>query len=104
MSWSQAYVAGSSPAARSRHTATVVGSKLYVFGGGDDSRVYNDLYVLDCGLCIGDLKSKSDSKTETMSWSRPTAKGVIPSARWGHTAEYIGDGKILIFGGHDGMP
>jgi N-acetylneuraminic acid mutarotase len=49
MAWSQAYVAGTSPAARSRHTTTLVGTKLYVFGGGDDSRVYNDLYVLDTG-------------------------------------------------------
>jgi hypothetical protein len=39
---------------------------------------------------------------ETMSWSRPAVKGNPPSARWGHTAEFIGDGKILIFAGHDG--
>jgi hypothetical protein len=49
MSWSQAYVTGSSPAARSRHSATMIGSKLFVFGGGDETRVYNDLYILDCG-------------------------------------------------------
>jgi len=88
MSWSQAYVAGTTPAARSRHTATLVENKLYIFGGGDDSRVYNDMYVLD---------------TETMAWSRPQVSGVIPSLRWGHTATLITtkSPKILIFGGHD---
>jgi hypothetical protein len=49
MAWSQAYVAGTSPSARSRHTTIAVGTKLYVFGGGDDTRVYNDLYILDTG-------------------------------------------------------
>lgn len=64
MAWSQAYVAGTSPAARSRHSTCLIGgSKLLVFGGGDDSRVYNDLYVLDI---------------ETMSWSRPTMRGMLP--------------------------
>ncbi len=51
MAWSQAYVAGTSPAARSRHTATAVGNKLMVIGGGDDSRVYNDVYILDTCKC-----------------------------------------------------
>ena len=88
MAWSQAYVAGTSPAARSRHSTVAIGSKLYVFGGGDDSRVYNDLYVLD---------------TETMAWSRPVIKGTAPVARWGHTGTYVGDSKIVIFGGHDGQ-
>ena len=50
MEWSQAFVAGLSPAARSRHSCTLVESKLIVLGGGDDTRVYNDLYVLDTGL------------------------------------------------------
>jgi hypothetical protein len=49
MAWSQAYVAGTSPAARSRHTATAIGNKLVVIGGGDDARVYNDVYILDTG-------------------------------------------------------
>ena len=49
MEWTQAFVAGTSPSARSRHTTTPVGSRLFVLGGGDDSRVYNDLFVLDTG-------------------------------------------------------
>ena len=50
MEWSQMYVAGTSPSARSRHTCNLVGNKLFVFGGGgEDGRVFNDLFVLDIG-------------------------------------------------------
>lgn len=52
MEWSQAFVAGTSPASRSRHTCTLVGNKLFVIGGGDDTRVYNDIYVLDIGIFL----------------------------------------------------
>ena len=52
MQWSQAYVAGTSPSARSRHSTTCVGTKLFVIGGGDESRVYNDLFVLDTGALL----------------------------------------------------
>jgi hypothetical protein len=45
--WSALPVTGRTPAARSRHTAAAVDGKIYVFGGGDDNRVYNDLYILD---------------------------------------------------------
>lgn len=37
------------PTARSRHTAVFVGCKMFVFFGGDDSRVYNDVHVFDAG-------------------------------------------------------
>ena len=104
MEWSQAYVAGTSPASRSRHTCVAVGSKLYVFGGGDDSRVYNDLYVLDTGIIIIIIYSffLLIFSIDTMSWSRPVPKGTAPTARWGHTCTYIGDSKLLVLGGHDG--
>jgi hypothetical protein len=51
MEWTQAFVAGTSPSARSRHTTTAADSRLFVLGGGDDQRVYNDLFVLDTGMC-----------------------------------------------------
>lgn len=105
MEWKQAYVTGSSPAARSRHSATLVGTQLFVFGGGDDSRVYNDVYVLETGCNL--LKKQKKIYLlffflEKMSWSRPIIKGTPPSARWGHTCSCLGDGRLLVFGGHDG--
>ncbi len=43
---------GSAPSPRSRHTATVVDKKMYIMGGGDESSVYNDLYVLSFGITL----------------------------------------------------
>lgn len=48
--WSRAFTAGTTPAARSRHTANLIGNRIFFFGGGDDSRVFNDLHVLDTGV------------------------------------------------------
>lgn len=35
-----------------KHTATLIGSKLFVFGGGDGLRLYNDLFCLDIGISL----------------------------------------------------
>jgi hypothetical protein len=35
------------PGGRFRHTTIVVGSKLFVFGGGIGSKVVNDMWSLD---------------------------------------------------------
>lgn len=62
-SWSQAYVAGTSPAARSRHTATLIGTRLFIIAGGDDSRVYNDVYVLDTSAQLISIFSTTDERS-----------------------------------------
>jgi len=86
-SWTNAYTAGTSPCARSRHSACIKGTHMYVIaGGGDNGGVHNDVYVLD---------------TETMSWTRPPTKGIAPIARWGHSTTFVGD-NLIVFGGHDG--
>ena len=104
MEWSQVFVAGTSPASRSRHTCTLVrGSKLFIIGGGDESRVYNDLYVLDIGkssLLYCPLPC-THPVTDTNTWSRPDIHGDVPTARWGHTCEVVGS-QLVLFGGHDG--
>ena len=91
MVWKQGYTSGTTPCARSRHTATVsTGQQMVVIGGGDDSRVYNDVYILDVA---------------SMSWTKPQVTGkAAPSPRWGHSAAPLGRAgeKVLIFGGHDG--
>lgn len=50
MEWSQMPASGVVPSARSRHTATVIGRKMYVYGGGDETMVYDDLHVLNFGI------------------------------------------------------
>jgi Rab9 effector protein with kelch motifs len=48
--WQMAYSSGPTPAGRTKHTATLIGSKLYVFGGGDGLRLFNDIFCLDIGM------------------------------------------------------
>lgn len=48
--WQMAYARGPTPSGRTKHTATLIGNKLYVFGGGDGLRLYNDLFCLDIGM------------------------------------------------------
>jgi len=40
-------VNGIPPAAREGHTATVIGSTMYLFGGSGNNAYYNDLYSFD---------------------------------------------------------
>ncbi len=49
MTWSKPITTGSVPGCRAGHTMTAVGSKLFVFGGGDGSHYLNDLHILDTG-------------------------------------------------------
>ena len=76
------------PADREGHTASVVGTNIYIFGGTwtdeDENTLYlNDLHRLD---------------TQSLTWSRPVAAGTAPIEREGHTAATFGT-SIFIFGG-----
>ena len=71
------------PSRRSYHTATLVGSHLYIFGGKDFSLRVNDIfdYNMDDGSCT---------------LLKPS--GRIPPPRGYHSAVYY-DGSIYVFGG-----
>ena len=47
MTWYRLTVKGEGPTPRCFHTTTLVGSKLYVFGGSSDAHYFNDLFVFD---------------------------------------------------------
>ena len=51
--WSLIVINGPGPGGRSYHTMTLVGSKLFVFGGRTDSDMmrYNDIWALDSRCC-----------------------------------------------------
>ena len=68
------------------HTMTVVGTKLFLFGGHSGNKHLKDLHIFD---------------TETQTWSEPTTFGNPPKGLRGHTASLIGS-KIYLFGGYDG--
>jgi N-acetylneuraminic acid mutarotase len=81
---------GIGPSGRSLHTATVVGRKIYIFGGANSSGSRND----SSGFC--DLY---ELDIDSMTWTECETQGTPPSPCYGHTANYIGNDKILFFGG-----
>lgn len=88
MKWYRPEVSGQIPSGRTYHTATDVGLKLFVFGGGSNNGFLNDLFCLD---------------TEMMVWARLRVDGTPPVPRDAHVATVLDDTKILIHGGNDGF-
>lgn len=95
MQWSNPSTLGDIPPPCRAHTATLVDRRIVMFGGGESSRYYNDVYVLD---------------TVTRTWSHPefpeppedsVAPPTIPPRRRAHTA-VLYRGRIWIFGGGNG--
>jgi len=82
--WYQPETSGNPPCPRAAHSCTVVGRKLFFFGGNDGASLFDDLYILD---------------TETFHWTKVTnPRGTKPAARSGHSALLVKD-KIVVFGG-----
>lgn len=63
-----------------------VDRKVYMFGGYDGAKCFNDIEILDLHL---------------MTWIQPNIYGKIPMARNAHTMTVIGT-KLYLFGGHSG--
>lgn len=70
---------------RAGHSATLVGSKIYVFGGRNGNIFHNDVWAFD---------------TDTEQWQLLQAHASI-SARAYHTATLVGDCELWIIGGSD---
>eukprot|EP00899_Mesostigma_viride_P003607 jgi/Mesvir1/13247/Mv18980-RA.1 len=84
--WVKPDVQGTAPSVRAHHSATVVGSNVYILGGyGGNGKAYNDLYILDIA---------------NNTWTKPNLKGKGPCPRFDHSAIYF-PGKLLVFGGRD---
>lgn len=81
--WLRPSFTGTPPAPRTGHSACVIASRMFVFGGGDARRSMNDLHLLDL---------------VSMAWSRPSDTGAVPVPRAGHSATAVGD-YMLVFGG-----
>jgi len=88
MTWSRPKTTGAIPCARSGHTLTAIGKKLYLFGGGVWNEregwvhKFNDLYVLD---------------TETLNWTKPVCQGTIDTSTF--PISFSVGRFLFIFGG-----
>mmetsp|Transcript_24814 Transcript_24814/g.41342 ORF Transcript_24814/g.41342 Transcript_24814/m.41342 type:complete len:601 (+) Transcript_24814:73-1875(+) len=90
MEWKPTVSSGIQPRPRYRHTAEVVGLKMYVLGGSDNNE---DVSAGAVYLGIHELS------LETMQWSHPTISGANPFPRSGHSSAVIGAQSVAIFGG-----
>jgi hypothetical protein len=103
LTWFQPPGTGTIPPPRSRHTATVVGKSMIVVGGGDEARMYNDVFALDFGTtCQTRSIVLTHSSAGTWVWSKATPQGSLPCSRWGHTTASVGS-RLYLHGGHDGQ-
>lgn len=75
----------SGPLQRGGHSGSLIGSKVYIFGGETPNRSpLDELWVLDL---------------ESMTWSKPDVAGQAPVARSSHSAVTYQDRYVVIFGG-----
>ncbi|KAJ3672209.1 hypothetical protein LUZ60_006930 [Juncus effusus] len=83
--WSTVQTNGETPIAREGQSVTVIGSKLFMFGGENKKRILlNDLHILDL---------------QTMTWQIAKTKGEAPAPRFDHISTVHSDRYLLIFGG-----
>nr|AAN71357.1 RE30283p [Drosophila melanogaster] len=102
MTWSKPKTSGEAPLPRSLHSSTMIGNKMYVFGGW-------------VPLVINDSKSTTEREwkctntlavldLETMTWENVTLDTVeenVPRARAGHCAVGI-QSRLYVWSGRDG--
>ncbi|XP_043999258.1 rab9 effector protein with kelch motifs isoform X1 [Gambusia affinis] len=82
--WYQPIVEGDKPLPRFGHSATLLGHKLFIFGGQMTAAYLNDLHVLDLGL---------------MEYTAVKCGNMPPLPRGFHAAAPVLDNRILISGG-----
>eukprot|EP01117_Protostelium_nocturnum_P007533 TRINITY_DN269_c0_g1_i1.p1 TRINITY_DN269_c0_g1~~TRINITY_DN269_c0_g1_i1.p1 ORF type:complete len:500 (-),score=152.88 TRINITY_DN269_c0_g1_i1:35-1534(-) len=83
-----------SPIPRTNHQIVTVGDKIYLFGGNDTTRVFDNNEGGQYGT-FGDFWMLD---TNTLKWSEPKTKGKGPCARSGHHM-IVSDNFIYVFGG-----
>ena len=103
MTWSKPVLGGASPLPRSLHSATMIGPRMFVFGGWvplvmDDVKVATHEKEWKCTNTLASLNM------ETMAWeglSMEVFEDAMPRARAGHCAVSIHT-RLWIWSGRDG--
>lgn len=86
LTWQTTARSGNPPSVRNGHTADVIDSRIFVFGGGDKAELLADLHVFDA----------ADS-----TWSQPPCTGMTPPPRSRHSSAVI-EKSLYIWGGIGG--
>ena len=86
MVWSLINTRGTPPPMSSHHSATIIGTKMFVFGGGGDQWIqnYNNIRVFD---------------TESNTWLSTPSAQLLPEQRRGHSS-FAYNGELYIVGGY----
>jgi UDP-N-acetylglucosamine:LPS N-acetylglucosamine transferase len=88
MQWTHPEMQGDLPPPCRAHSATLVGRKIVIIGGGENASYYNSVHVFDI---------------PTRRWSRPTFTTTdVPPPRRAHTT-VLYQNKIWVFGGGNGL-
>ncbi|EIE23784.1 galactose oxidase [Coccomyxa subellipsoidea C-169] len=83
--WALLEPSGAPPTSRGGHSATIIGSSVFIFGGEDSSRrPLGELVILDLAA---------------MAWVRADTTGLPPAARSAHTAVAYKNRFLVVFGG-----
>ncbi|XP_071081803.1 host cell factor 1-like isoform X2 [Haliotis cracherodii] len=109
VTWTKPVVQGIPPLPRSLHTATVIGNRMFVFGGWvplvmDDVKVATHEKEWKCTNTLASLHLGNNSVTDLMTWE-PLAMEVfedaLPRARAGQCSVAINT-RLYIWSGRDG--
>ena len=85
--WSEIKCTGNPPPGRYNHSATVIGHRMFIFGGkGAKGQIYKDMYFLDL---------------EDWCWYPVNWTTGSPAPRFDHAHAAVGN-KIVVFGGWNG--
>lgn len=104
MTWSQPIVSGITPLPRSLHTSTLIGHRMFVFGGwvpvvADEGKLATNEKEWKCTSTMACLN------LESMNWEDLNIlsghEGTVPCARAGHCAVGIST-RLYIWSGRDG--
>lgn len=48
--WKKAQTSGQQPGPRRAHSASLIGTRIFIFGGGDGAFALNEIFTLDTGI------------------------------------------------------
>uniref|UniRef100_A0A131Y4P2 Kelch domain-containing protein 3 n=1 Tax=Ixodes ricinus TaxID=34613 RepID=A0A131Y4P2_IXORI len=96
MHWQYAPTWGVPPQWRDFHSATAIGSRMYVWGGrGDSQGPYHSQSEVYCNRM-------AFLDTPSSCWVQPQTSGEAPEGRRSHSS-FVYKGELYVFGGYNGL-